>query len=329
MTTHYVLNTKGAPLERFREFLGRLYEAAKLDAMLVPLRVSSPASVEPCIVERCDEVQAADPFTPIMLLNAARLLMSHIENQPDHHLGAVLRPCELRALNTLAKRNLFAMDGVLTVGVDCIGTFAADALEEQGSPKSLMEESLRFARQGGINMYRYRSACQMCVNPTPVGADITVDLLGLPVRHVIVIGVEDTELLEQIDLGMLADGSASPDLIEQHRQMQAQVRERRTRARDRLVGMLNDELSMDVDQLVAHINDCDQCQTCLEVCPIYGYAVEAKASLTRDEVMEWLLGCAGCGMCEAACGEHLPLTRIFTRIREEVAISLSGIPTSA
>lgn len=28
--------------------------------------------------------------------------------------------------------------------------------------------------------------------------------------------------------------------------------------------------------------------------------------------------CWGCGMCEAACADHLPLTAIFARIREEL-----------
>ena len=38
----------------------------------------------------------------------------------------------------------------------------------------------------------------------------------------------------------------------------------------------------------------------------------------RADVMRWLISCAGCGICEQSCPDHLPLSSIFGFIREQL-----------
>jgi len=42
--------------------------------------------------------------------------------QPDRHIGAVMRPCEVRALVELAKRGRANLANLTVVGIDCLGT---------------------------------------------------------------------------------------------------------------------------------------------------------------------------------------------------------------
>ncbi|MBL6966425.1 MAG: 4Fe-4S dicluster domain-containing protein, partial [Anaerolineales bacterium] len=41
--------------------------------------------------------------------------------------------------------------------------------------------------------------------------------------------------------------------------------------------------------------------------------------LIESEAMRWLISCAGCGMCEQACPQHLPLSIIFNHIQSQLA----------
>jgi Na+-translocating ferredoxin:NAD+ oxidoreductase RnfC subunit len=38
-----------------------------------------------------------------------------------------------------------------------------------------------------------------------------------------------------------------------------------------------------------------------------------------------MISCAGCGMCEQACPNHLPLVTIFNQIREQLIEPLEPI----
>jgi predicted aldo/keto reductase-like oxidoreductase len=43
----------------------------------------------------------------------------------------------------------------------------------------------------------------------------------------------------------------------------------------------------------------------------------------REDVVNWLLSCAGCGMCEQSCPQHQPLSAVFSHIREQIDAELA------
>lgn len=316
MSTHWVLETGTDPVATVQAFLYGLFAQGELDAMLVPIRTGDPARSEPHVVQDAAALADADPLLPMMTANAARLAVETMRRHPGWRFAAVLHACELRALNELLTHEEAAAHPPLLIGLDCLGTFPEDAFPFKSSPDRWIDESLQFARQGGVAIYRYRPACQMCVEPLPQNTDLTIELLGLPARRVIMVEVRNAQHVEQFGIEAITDRRADPGLIEQRERVRQQVRARRTHAKERITQTLSTELAMDVDTLLEHLEGCAPCQACLNACPIA--ATRGTSILTREDVIEWLAACAGCGMCEAACPEHLPLAAIFARIHDEL-----------
>ncbi len=331
MATHWMLNMRGDPVGTIQQFLRGVYANAGLDAMLLPVRVPGPVAVELHLIDDVEHLADADPFAPLMTVNAARIVSQYVMDHPDRRLGAVLRACEIRALNESALRSGLDLEAILIIGVDCTGTFRAEDFAWRGRPDRLTSEALQFARQGGVAAYRYRPACQICTTPMPESADLTIDLLGLPARQVVMITVHNPAIEQQVSLGTFTDGLATSDLIRQHERMRAMLTARRTRARERVIRTLREDLVMDVDKLVEHLRGCPSCRECLTVCPIYASeaALHGEEMLSHEMVARWLASCAGCGMCEEACPEHLPLAAIFARVREELVKALDDLPENS
>ncbi len=326
MTTHWLLKTQGEPLKAVESFLVRLFERGTLDAMLVPLRVEGEAGVTPCIVEDAARLAAADPFAPLMTANGASLAVAYCQAHPERRLGAVLRACEVRALLALAARGAADPGHLLIVGVDCLGTFPAGDVSWRGDLDALTGEALQFARQGGVAVYRYRPACQMCSAPMPEAADLTIDVLGLPARQHVMVTARSAALAERLALAAISDGPAPAALQRQHERMRGLVAGRRARARERILHALETELAGSVDALVEHLEGCAPCRACLAACPIYTAesAQQPEAALTRELVTRWLASCAGCGMCEASCPRHLPLVAIFRSLQEQIRLAMGN-----
>jgi ferredoxin len=210
---------------------------------------------------------------------------------------------------------------LLTVCVDCLGTYPDDdyqwRAERKGSQERLAWESLHFARQGGIAAYRFRSACQACRTPISSGADINIGVIGLPVRQKILL-----ETSESIHAANLAeDVEQNQSLFEQREYIIAKLLDRGSQTRRRLIKNLDSILPRDVDALIHQFAQCGECRECFDSCPLCSAEYPAKdetGHYLRQQVKQWMISCAGCGMCEQACPNHLPLVTIFNQIREQL-----------
>jgi formate dehydrogenase subunit beta len=263
-----------------------------------------------------------------MLTNSARDLAARGRAGFEGRLGAVLRPCELRALAEVGRRRQADLESFLLIGVDCLATFAPQDYErrarELGGPDELTREALLFSRQGGILLYRNRLACQRCGAPLPAEVDLCLGVHGLTAGEAVLLMARDEATAQRLGLEAITDGPASPDLVDQRERMGAVLAARRERTRARMEAELG-RLPATVDELIAHLRACAPCRACLEACPIYDGELEA-ASPTA--VAAWLASCAGCGMCEQACPNHLALPAVIDRIRRGLPAA-SGHPNSA
>ena len=322
MNTHWTLNTHGDPLGTLNAFVQTIWEKAGLDALVVAAGDRRQAY----LLEDPNQVAEINPFRPVMTANLARLLPETLDAQPDARLGVLLRPCEMRALYEVSDRGALQIDRLLTICVDCLGTFPEDEFEwrsaRKGSEGGLTNEALQFAPQGGISAYRYRAACQMCVSPGATDADINIGVLGLPVRKNILVSVRDGKL----NWKGLTNGTADLDCVDKHDAMLAKLVERHTNTRERVINGLAEVLPPDVNALIDQFASCGSCQSCMGVCPICA-ADQPKTGkdgrLERESVVNWLVSCAGCGMCEQSCPKHLPLSIIFTHIKEQIKKELA------
>lgn len=318
MKTNWMIQTHGDPLGALQKFVKMLWEQTNLDAMVVA------PNGRGFVLESPEQLEHLNPFRPLMKLNTARLVVDTAKKKPGKRLGAMLRPCEMRALNEMAARGALKRDDVLTVCADCLGTFPSDEFEwrAERSEKGLTKDTLQFAPQGGISAYRYRPACQMCSEPGATEGDVNIGVFGLPVRQSILVNAHNGSVV----LGSITDGLADDDLVGKREQMLAKISERHTHTRDRVLKGLDENLPADLKALLNQFEACDDCQACMDVCPICSVDRPRKAAdgrLVREDVVNWLLSCAGCGMCEQSCPQHQPLSAVFSHIREQIEADLA------
>ncbi len=317
----WVLNTKGDPLGAVQRFVGAVWQAAGLEAMLVP-----PSGHEkPIMLADPAGLEGVNPFQPLMLVNAARLIPDVLREGKNKRIGAILRPCEMRAFRAMLARDGLDTSRLLTLCVDCLGTFPEDEFEWRAARKNLTGEALQFAPQGGIAAYRYRPACQVCISPGASNADVNIGILGLPVRQTVLVEVKDGGL----DWPSLTDGAADAALVEKRSRAVARLDERHARRRERIMSGLAGSLPVDVGSLLEQLDTCGACQTCMDNCPICAIHYprrDGSGRFAKDEIANWLASCAGCGMCEQSCPQHLPLGIIFTHVKQKLVETLESAP---
>lgn len=326
MSTNWILSTHGEPLVELRRFLARVWEYAGLEGMIVPAYGHGEAGVSPVLLENSEELDAADPFVPLMPMNAARLVLEQACRSsggasPALRLGAVLRACEARAVEEIARREALNLQGWMFISVDCLGSFPLDEVEwrlrKVGAIEHLTQAALRFARQGGVAAYRYRRACQMCVSPLAPQAELSIELIGMPVKEFVLVAADDEATAEQLRLAELTSGLAPEAYLWQRERVSQRLRERHMSRRQAMIASLPSELPERPEELIAFLAACAPCRACLEVCPVYAGELsssQAGEPVSVEEIRQWLAACAQCGMCEQACPQGLPLAAVHASL---------------
>jgi Pyruvate/2-oxoacid:ferredoxin oxidoreductase delta subunit len=123
-------------------------------------------------------------------------------------------------------------------------------------------------------------------------------------------------------MSALSSDPADPDLIHQHEHVVAHLKERHQRTIERLNQSLSDILPHNIEGIITQLESCGACQNCMEVCPVCAVDFprrNADSHYQPADIKRWLISCAGCGMCEQACANHLPLNTIFKHIRDQLA----------
>ncbi len=323
MAKHFRLLNRGPDIVGVAgKFLRDVWRQAGLKGMVVPRHGPGAADVRPVFAADWLLLDGVDPFAPVMINSAARLVAQAEHTQAHGRLGAVLRPCELRAVHELARRGRVDLDRWVLVGVECLGTFPAEDYAwraAQWGVERLTDEMLQFARLGGILPYRYRGACQMCAGISPEGADLSLDVLGMPARQLILVTARDEATARRLRLDEVTDGPAPPALVDRHHEMRAMVAARHARAHSRLLGALAPDMPLDAARLREHLAECEPCEACLEACPLYDQQFYPLGDGgTQAGIEAWLNDCVACGLCEQACPRHMPLAAIFDCIKQRL-----------
>lgn len=355
MSTSTILPAKeGDVLGALRGFLGALLENQIVDALLVPLEIGQGRSLAQTLVQDPTYLSGANPLSPVMPINSATLVSQLTGDKPSQKAGVVLRSCEIRALIELVKLQQANLDNLTIIGVDCLGTYEVDdyarligemegPAEEKGA--RVVAEMLRQISVGQIANLSYgplRTACQICEFPIPVGADITLGLIGVEDGVLVTL---DSELASKLGLGQ---GEAP-----QREEAVARLVEARTAARDQAFAEFR-EAAKGIAEFADQFATCIRCYTCSVACPIcfckecvfrtetfepeserYFQGMQRKGALRMpSETLLYQLtrlnhmvaSCVGCGMCESACPNDLPLTVIFRSVGAGVQKMLKYTP---
>ncbi|MDH4136639.1 MAG: Coenzyme F420 hydrogenase/dehydrogenase, beta subunit C-terminal domain [Anaerolineae bacterium] len=354
MKTNTILPVKeGDFLVGLRGFLSTLLENQIVDALLVPLEIAQGRSLAQTLVQDPAYLGGANPFSPVMAVNSATLVSQLTGDKPSQKVGVVLRSCEIRALTELVKLQQANLDNLTIIGVDCLGTHEVDdyarligemegPAEEKGA--QVVAEMRQRIEEGSAeaSAVPLRMACQICEFPTPVGADITVGLIGVEDGILVTL---DSELVSKLGL---AEGEAP-----QREEAVAKLVEARTAARDQAFAEFR-EAAKSIADFADQFATCIRCYTCSVACPIcfckecvfrtetfepeserYFQGMRRKGALRMpSETLLYQLtrlnhmvaSCVGCGMCESACPSNLPLTVIFRSVGSGVQEMLNYTP---
>jgi formate dehydrogenase subunit beta len=329
-------------ITRFREFLWMWWERARLEALLAPIELPDGTGAAVRAVEDPEELWAVNPFIPLMLSNSAALVGEFIDSHPKGRLAVILRPCELSTLVELQKRswflhqpplasNLAEGKEVVTVGVDCTGTYGAAEFTRRllaYGRDSVFCQAFNLTSAVEVGKQQYRTACQLCDLPASSFADITIGSTGIVQEGYLLVIARDNNIDARWCLGEATDGLAIERVIQRRGAALAAIAGEQARKwTQRQPG--------EVGSFLASMSCCTLCADCLDACPLYhgdlssmlgvgGESQSRRPQLSElIEVTRWLASCSGCGMCAEACSTGIPLVPLILHLSRLIRAELN------
>jgi len=342
--------SKQGLLETLKWLWRELLEKGLVDALLVPMELPSGHNVVQTLVTNADKLEAANPLAPVLPVSSARIVsaMTRIASS-QKKIGVVLRPCELRAVVELVKLNQISLPGLVLIGIDCFGTYSVSQYsklaEENHSPTQRALALVKDKKEDSL----LREACQVCEYPFPMNADLTIGLIGLDLDKGILLeaATEEGERILQA-LGLKKGNGSAKRQTAINRLVSERVRKR-----DELFEQTSREVS-GLENLLSTFACCINCHNCRDVCPLCycreclfdspTFEWEADKYLTwasrksalrmpTDTLLFQLtrlnhmaISCVGCGLCQEACPNEIPVFRLFHLVGHRVQEIFDYVP---
>jgi formate dehydrogenase subunit beta len=329
----------------------RLLEQGVLDALLVTQQLPDSPMVRHTLVRSPDKLLAVDPVAPMLSMNGGVLAARLTRQDPGGKVGALLRPCEIRAFIELVKLHQGDRQRILLIGIDCMGTFEPTeyrtwAKDKPGASGKFIDAMLGSGTppQGTPQL---RRSCRACEFPTGEGADLQILLVGTegtPCLHA------PTEAGEASLKGLNLKAMDAP--AKRSKAVEEWIKGR-TESRDQLFKEVESEL-LPMDRLLGELSSCINCYNCREVCPVCyckscvfeGHTFEHPASqylkwagrkgaikmptdtlfyhMTR--MVHMSTSCVGCGQCSSACPMGIRVSDIFRTIAKRTQAVFEYVP---
>ena len=341
-------------LGSLRKFLGQLLESKLVDALLVPKMLPGGDGYVQGLLKDLEMLGDANPVAPTMPVQSARILSDLSSSNFKGRIGVVLKPCELRAVIELIKFLQVNLDNVVTIGVDCVGTYEVrDYAEMVKKDKAFSQEFFKKYKNEEIKQsggYSFRESCRICENPVPLNADMAFGFFGYdPAKEILLTVGEQLEkdLTEKLSLEFKKESSVNRDKVTRG------VTEKRKKERNRILKELT-ERTNSLEKLMQTLSTCIRCHNCMNVCPIcYCKECVFESSVFEhrpDQFINWAnrkgairmpsdtlvfhltrmshmaTSCVGCGMCESDCPSQLPISSLFSLIGRELQELFEYIP---
>src|SRR6056297_97695 len=342
MTDWYKIDRQGGDrLTDIRQFLKSVLGLESVSAMLVPRQLPTKDAVMPSLVSRPVLLDDADPLAPAFAVNSAKNISQLTRKGLDANIAAVLRPCEIRAHVELVKLHQSASEPVVIIGMDCLGAYSnrsyqAFIQENEGAASEAFCKA-RLAGAEPSNTVEISSACQMCEQPVPEGADIILGLYGISLDEGLFLQARTERGKEVLD-NIGARGAKAPEQREQV--VQSLIKER-TDKRDQVFDETAAAVNT-IEKLSEYLSGCVNCYNCRVACPAcycrecvfttdvfdhdpmqYLQWADRKGALKMptDTVFYHITrlthmstACVGCGQCANACPNDIPLTELFRTV---------------
>jgi formate dehydrogenase subunit beta len=341
MTVDATLPVEESAPETAKELLGAMLQKGVIDALLVPWQLPAGDNVAPTLVTDPTQLAGAKVWAPVMPINAARAVANLTATGNKPKLGAVLRPCEIRALVELTKLEQASLDNALIVGLDCPGAYTvtdyAQIRRDGADPTNELLAQAADAAMEPHQGYQFRAGCHICERPVPEGdhVAVTLGLFGVDEGQIMVTARDD--VAEALGLEEAGEPARRKDVV-------AKLIAERTRARDAAFAEFGERVGS-VEGLLTEFSTCIRCHNCMINCPIcyckecifrtatfdhesdlyYRWADRKGAvrmlpdttlfHLTRLNHM--VTSCIGCGVCTDVCPSDIPVATIFRTVGQK------------
>lgn len=348
---------KSDPIETLRVFFRDLLEKGVVESLLIPKKLPSGEGYCQTLIHDPEMLIDANPLAPTLPVQSARIVSHLTITDPGRKIGTVLKPCEIRAVIELVKFLQVKLDRLTVIGVDCLGTYEASdyakMAKEKGKGFSITGELLKGAKEGKIEPQdgnNLRLACQICEYPSPQNADISIGLFGHDPQKEIFFHVTDQLASELAEKGILATtdgGSSSRESVIER------LTEERIKRRDEVFDAFRSK-TKNLGDLMDALSTCIRCHNCMVACPIC-YCKECvfrtpTLEHKADQFLRWadrkggirmptdtllfhlirlshmVTSCIGCGLCDSACPNDLPVATLFRAVGHKVQALFDYVP---
>ncbi|UCB43901.1 MAG: Coenzyme F420 hydrogenase/dehydrogenase, beta subunit C-terminal domain [Dehalococcoidales bacterium] len=316
--------------------LADLLSKQVVEAVLVPLAHPAGNNVVQSLVTNPDYLEQADVFAPVMPVNAGRIIQAMTRLTPANKKTAVvMRPCELRALVELVKLRQAQLDNLYLIGIDCPGAYSVSDYPKYAAEKT--SDDFVKAAWNGKDDPMLRAGCQVCEYPVPLMTDLTIGSVGQDLKKQLLLLAsteKGEELLEGLGLTAEEDSQAAAQRHTAVDQLLNKIKE----TREKFFEQTREEIG-GADKLATVFGPCIKCQNCRVACPVCycrecffvspTFELEAEKYLGAAEkrgamrmptdtllfhltrMTHMAASCIGCGACEEACPNAIPLLKIF------------------
>ena len=314
--------------------LREMLVSGRSTGVLALQEVVSGRSAFPVLVTDPEKL-SCNPFAPVMPLSTAKVVSRMTRSGPlSRSVAVVLRPCELRALQELVKLKQADLKNIVTISIECPGTFPLNTFSSLPSDM----DATRAVLDGKGMDKLLRSACLACRDPVPMNADLVLGTFGLDTNKALLVRAM-TDAGEGLikDLG-LKEAGPLPDREKAIADVRASKETYRAKLKER-----GSKVS-GLEKVSEFFETCINCHNCMKNCPIcycreclfestvldmeadrYVSKATSKGSvktptdtllfhITRFNHM--ILSCVECGLCEQACPAGIPLMDIIIPIAE-------------
>ena len=342
--------SEGGILETLKQFLRELLEKGLVNAILVPVELPSKDNVVQTLVTSVDKLEAANPLAPVLPVNSARIVSALTKvASSQKKIGVVLRSCEIRAVVELVKLKQISLQGLVLIGIDCFGTYSINdyskLVEENQSPTQRALDLVKEKKGDSL----LREACQVCEYPFPLEADTIIGLIGQDLDKGILLQAtteEGERILEEMGLKEGNDNAKRQTAIDN-------LVSERVKKRDELFERTGKEIQ-GWESLIPTFSRCINCHNCRDVCPIC-YCRECLFDSPTfewgaDKYLDWASrkdalrmptdtvlfhltrlnhmasSCVGCGLCQEACPNDVPVFSIFRLVGDKVQKVFNYVP---
>jgi formate dehydrogenase subunit beta len=336
------LDVQGNTLETLQGLLRSLFEQGVVDALLVPMTQPGGKSVSPTLVVDPARLDRADPLAPVLPINAARAVSGLTKTGHAQRLGVVLRSCEIRALVELIKLLQARREGLVIVGLDCLGTHELPDVGDR--LREATDALLAGAATGDLKPaegLELRIACTMCEHFTPEGdhVDLAIGLLGLdPAERLLVRATDD--VAQKL-------GLSQGEIPGTRRSVVERVTAARVATRDEAFEAVRTRMQGNgLEGLLEEFATCIRCHNCMINCPIcyckecifrtptfdheseryYLWAArKGSVRMLSDTLLfqitrlnHMATSCVGCGLCTSVCPSDIAVGTVFRALGARV-----------